>query len=233
MSDLVGHTDLRSALGSHTGSFALLGPEGVGRRAVVTEWLAGRPSETLTDLDRASSRPDLIYLLDGDQVRNWTPLLRPLEEGHFTVAIVSKSLPQPVQTRLPIFRAGLLSDAEVAQVLASDFPRLQPRPILAKIAQGTLANIEFQAEVAQTFETFPKALETRHLPDFRKHRPLACYSMMTWAARARLHLPSLPFSAEAKSFFTERTAIQFLAYPAPTFDHEARNLLHMVFSHHG
>jgi hypothetical protein len=229
--EVIGHHDVRSLLQSHDGSFGLLGPSGVGKRGIVAEWLAGRPAEPFSGLKQALWRPDIIYLLDGDRVHDWSRFQLPLEENRFTLLVVaSGALPNSIWSRIPCYHTGLLTEVEVTQVLARSFPNLGPRPILARIAQGTLHDIEFKAEVAKTFETLDKALAEGHLPDLRKHRPVAVYSMLLWAARAVLELPSLTFSTAARAFLTRNTALELLTLRPPEDDFQARNMLSLIFS---
>lgn len=228
MYEVVGHHAVREALRSYDGFLAVVGPSGVGKRGIVAEWLAGRPAEPFHA--KVHYRPDITYLVDGDKVHDWSKFVAPLERAALRIAIVACSLPTTIESRIGIFRVGLLSEVEVTQVLARDFPMLQPRPVIARIAQGSLADIEFKAETAKTFETLDQALADGTMPNLRKHRPLAVYAMLVWAARAVVGLPSLSFQPSARAFLSSRTALAILSLPTPEDDHSARNMLSLLFS---
>lgn len=226
MSSLVGQTQLRERLKSHSGSFALVGPQGVGRRLVVSEWAQDRPVKPLEDVKQALVRPDVVWVSDASKA---TSVLQPLEECRFTLVLLSdRTVPDSIASRVPVFHAGLLSEVEIIQILASSFPSYGPRPIVARLAQGSLTNLEFHSEVAKTIETLDKALSSGTVPDLRKFRPLAVFSMLTWLARDTLGLESFTFSDLSRSFFDKRGALEVLRLSLPRTDVEARNLLHLL-----
>lgn len=210
MYEVIGHTNTRKLLAKHMTSFVLHGPEGVGRSGLVEEW--SQPHRAVSVFE---------------EPRSWELLYQTLEHD-LTVVITAKPVPDAVYSRASVFHVGMLSEIEVTQILAKSFPLLSPRPVLARISNGSLANLEFKTEVANTFETLNQALVSGKLEP-RKHRPLALLSMMVWAAKSRLGLSSLNFSPDATSFFTRQMASDLLTMPLPTTDAEANNLLWFFF----
>lgn len=227
MYEPIGHGQLRTTLSSHQGSFALVGPAGVGKRGVVSEWIDQRPAEQLlpTALDRAARRPGLLHVLDASRVTDWAPFLRPLEEDAFPVVVIADTnLPPAVASRLPVFRAGYLSEAEVGRILAEHFPTLRPRPLLARLAEGSLDGIEALARSAKTFETLDRCLTEGVLPD-RRIDPFALLDDLRAVCRAVLGLSPLPLTAAARAAVRAADAVEFLRTAIPRSWQEARNLL--------
>jgi hypothetical protein len=223
----LGHAPLRRSLAAHHGSFALVGPSGVGKRGVVAEWVGARSCETLQpgQLARAVERPGLLHLLDATTVTDWTPFLRPLEEDAFPVVVIADhNLPAAVASRLPVYRAGYLTEPEVFQVLARHFPGLTPRPLLARLAQGSLDGIQLLAESIETFETLGHCLADGTPPP-RRSDPFLLLTSLRAVCRAVLGLSQLPINLIARSMITSGDAVEFLRYAVPRTRQEASNLL--------
>lgn len=237
--ELIGHKDLRQRLRSHRGSFVLRGPRGVGRYGVVQEWLETQSrvgvdlTPSVETIRQAKARPDLTYLIDGDRVSSsaWIQLLQPLEVDAFPMVVLTTGfLPAPIATRLPQFTAGYLTESEVTRVLAREFPSCQPRPLLARAAQGTLANIQSIELAAKTFETLDRSLIERKLPDFRRNDPQGLFQALRLACMSVLGYATLPFSAEALSRITKKIAVVFLQRSLPQAPQEARNEVSLFFA---
>jgi hypothetical protein len=201
----------------------------VGRSLVVAEWAGARPRTRFTTLTEAERRPDLLQVIDADQVRSWTPLLRPLEEAAFPVVVIAQRLPTPVLSRLPVFRAGYLTQSEVSEVLAEKFPTLRPRPALAELAQGSLDEIAKLEKVAETFETLNTSLAAGRL-ELRKSDPVALLAGLKALCRTVAGLDTLPFSPAARATIPRAAATALLARPDPSGEHEARNLLALFWA---
>lgn len=232
VSPVVGHQALRRTLAQHQGSFALIGPASVGKRAVVTEWAGTRPLVPLhpDDLDLATRRPGLLHLLDADDVTCWANLLRPLEEATFPVVVLAdRPLPAAVTSRLPVFRAGYLTDAEVTQVLAEHYPRLTPRPLIARLAQGSLDNLDTVVASAQHFTEIQEAVEQGRLTNLCRTDPLVALASLRSLCRAVLGLTTVPVTDAVRKALG-RLAAEFLRLPVPTSRHEARNLLSLFLA---
>lgn len=230
----LGHDRLRASLRRHTGSYALLGPSGVGKRGIVSEWLGSTPHTVLGPddrLDGAATRRDLVHVIDAAQVRTWIPLLRPLEEGHVRVVVIAEhDLPAPVATRLPLYRAGLLTEIDVTQILARDHPRLSPRPVIARIADGSLDHLDHLVAVAQALPDVQTHLSAGTTPDLRRGDPLVVLDALRTVCRAVIGLPAPPVSDTARAALPARLAHTLLNAPAWTSKHEARNALVVFFA---
>lgn len=166
MCPVIGHDATRSQLAQHDGSFALLGPEGVGRSLVVAEWLGDRTWQPLSSLDRQRAFvPGVVYVLDDVNVR-WDGLLRPIEEQRLTLAVIGTNLPAPVQSRLPVFRVGLLTDFEVGRIL-QEIRLVGPRQLIARLLGGSLANLPLATAAVRSnaFDAVDQALAVGLLED--------------------------------------------------------------------
>lgn len=233
MLSVIGHQALRAALAHHTGSYALLGPPGVGKRVLVGEWLGDRPSGPCPHdpAPRAVQRPSLIQVIDAAHVGEWTSWLRPLEEQAVTVVVLSDTLlPAAVTSRLPVFRAGYLTESEVTQILAARYPRVAPRPVVATLAAGSLDNLDLLTETAQTLPLLDRALSEGTYPDLRTLNPVALLHGLRAIARSVLGLRSVTVSDPARAALSRTQAAQILMGPVPVSKHEARNLLVLILA---
>ena len=182
------------------------------------------PSRSV-ELDRAVQRRDLIHVLDAAAVGDWAPFLRPLEEDAFPVVVISETtLPPAIASRLPVYRVGYLSEPEVTTVLTEHFPTLRPRPLLARLAQGSLDGVATLAQAAETFDTLDRCLSDGRVPD-RSTDPFALLVSLRAVCRAVLGLSSLPISAIARTLIRARDAMEFLRAAVPPSAAEARNQL--------
>lgn len=228
MVEVIGHEQARSALAHHAGSFALLGPSGVGRTRIVDEWIGDRWRDRV-DFDRLDQAflDGVIYTLDADaQNVPWERLLRPLEEGRMTVAIVATEIPDPVQTRLPIFRVGLLSEFEVSRILQANNRALQPRSLIAKLLGGSLDNLDLAVAASKTFDTLATVLTTGNFDGtvrFADYRA-ALFAFQLCCAGA-LGVSSAPVKAEVLQRIPWALAYQALGCPVTDrmSESEARN----------
>lgn len=214
MTELVGHHTVRSVLKGHRGSFALLGPSGVGRRAIAQEW-ASQQSEEVTILE---------------QVGDWSPYLRVLEEGKGIYVIIASELPPAVLSRVPVFRVGYLSDKEVMEVITQSHPRAGNKVLVARLSRGSVENLDVQVRAAGEFGSFEKALEDRACPNLRAVEPMAIASCVRSACASVMGGSKIVLSPQAKASITPQMAKSVLNSPAPKNVYDARNLVTLFFS---
>lgn len=243
MKTILGHIEAKKSLESVSSSFVLLGPAGVGKSLLVREWADRHPLgyELVTDLSVTQARDmadasvrsaGTLWVLDLGPTppAAWGPLLKPLEEGLLTLAISTDGLlPPPMLSRLQVLCCGYLSEQHVSQILAKEFPKLGPRPVLARLANGSLDRVQVLAPAAKTFETFEKSLTNGKVPPF-KENPESIFRLVQSLCASRLSLPSLPFAKEVVSLVNKKLALNFVMMPTPPGKHEARNLLSLFFA---
>jgi hypothetical protein len=183
-------------------------------------------------LDGAAAQRDLIHVIDADQVRSWTPLLRPLEDDTVRVVVIGEhDLPAAITSRLPVYHAGLLTEIDVTQILARDHPRLSPRPVIARLAHGSLADLDRVVAIAQALGDVETHLADRTRPDLRQADPLVVLGAVHAICRSRIGLIAPPVSDAARAAIPLRLAHEMLHAPAWTTKHEARNNLTLFFAH--
>ena len=239
MYEVIGHEGLRTALSGVQDSFAVLGPPGIGKRGVVHEWAAdaeyGEPFVWL-NIEQARQLAEKAYavgamtaLIDGDEVKNWDPLLRPIEEGVLRVAVWATRLPDPVLSRVMVFGAGYLREADILKILARDFPAVGPRPWLAKALMGTFAALERTYEAVQVFEIVNACLADRSIPKIIRDVPDAVLTCLKLACAAKIGVSNLPWSKAALDAIPQKVAWPTVRGNFPTSKNEARNLAYMFF----
>jgi hypothetical protein len=236
--DVIGHSAVRASLKDESGPFALLGPSGVGRTGILAEWGEDKNLRFIPkfDMETAKSiaaesltKTDVVYAVDADLGRkdSWMPLLKPLEEGWLNMAIISTyPLPLPVMSRLRVYRVGFLTESEILKILATKYPRIGPRPWIAKACGGALDTLSQVENTVSTFEDLDKALADRVIPrGLIKDNPLGAYHCFVMACGASMGIRSLPFSRAALSNIPKALAKVVLSTPVPVGRHEARNSL--------
>lgn len=239
MYEVIGHEEVRARLRDWEGSFAVVGPPGVGKQGIVKEWALSKeidvdvyPSLWMDDakilVQKAYATPGLTVLLDGDQTL-WGPLLRPIEEGVLRVGVWADSLPANVRSRMAIFAVGLLSDAQVSQVLARDFPAYGPRPWLVKALMGNLFNLDLMNQAVQIFELIDAGLASKKSPKELRNDSIPALLCLRLAAVARLGAPNLPWSSAALDAIPKDLAWKFLMMVPRSTKSEARNTAQLFF----
>ena len=239
MYDVIGHEEVRSRLRGWEGSFAVVGPPGVGKRGMVCEWAIAKeldvdvyPSLWVDDAkilaEKAYATPGLTALLDGDQTL-WGPLLKPIEEGVLRVGVWAISLPANVKSRMAIFATGLLPDAQVAQILTRDFPNYGPRPWLVKALMGNLFNLDLMQQAVQIFELVDSGLVAKKAPKELRNDSIPALLCLRLACVARLGSPNLPWSPLALNSIPKDVAWKFLMMVPRSTKSEARNTAELFF----
>lgn len=244
MKEILGHHEVKSALRRTSSSFVLFGPPGVGKSLLVREWASELTSgyERVTDLsvglareiaDASVRSSGSVWVLDlgPTPASAWGPLLKPLEEGLLTLAIsITQPLPSPMMSRLQILRCGYLSEPHVAQILAREYPRSTPRPVVARLANGSLDDVPRLTSAAKTFETLEKNLSNGRVPDLKRD-PESLFNIVMSLCSTRLGGHGLPFSSEVLDRVSKPLALAFLtSVRQPQDKYEARNLLSLFFS---
>jgi hypothetical protein len=238
MYEVIGHEEVRDRLRNWEGSFAVIGPPGVGKRGMVIEWALAKqldvdvyPSlwwEAKILADRAYATPGLTVLLDGDQTL-WGPLLKPIEEGVLRVGVWADALPANVKSRMAIFAAGLLSDSQVSQILARDFPTYGPRPWLVKALMGNLYNLDLMQQAVQIFELVDSGLAAKKAPKELRNDSIPVLLCLRLACVARLGAPNLPWSSAALASISKDLAWKFIMTVPRSTKSEARNTAELFF----
>ena len=239
MYEVIGHEEVRARLRGWEGSFAVVGPPGVGKRGMVCEWALSQkldvdvyPSLWIEEakilVDKAYATPGLTVLLNGDETI-WGPLLKPVEEGVLRVGVWADALPANVKSRMALFAAGLLSDAQVSQILAKNFPTYGPRPWLVKSLMGSLYNLDLMHQAVQIFEVIDTALSARKPPKESRDEAIAVLLCLRLACVARLGVSNLPWSSGALGSIPKDAAWKFLMMVPRSTKSEARNTAELFF----
>jgi hypothetical protein len=237
--DVIGHEETRARLKGWEGSFAVVGPPGTGKKGIVLEWALSNeidvdiyPSLWIDDAkilaEKAYARPGITALLDGDQTV-WGPLLKPVEEGALRVGVWAVSLPANVRSRMALFATGLLSDSEVSQILARDFPTYGPRPWLVKALMGNLFNLDLMQQAVQVFELVDAGLSAKKAPKELRTDSIPVLLCLRLACVARLGSPNLPWSSGALAAISRDAAWKFLMMVPRSTKSEARNTAELFF----
>lgn len=241
MYEVVGHEEVRARLKNWEGSFAVVGPPGVGKRGMVLEWARAKQvdvdifpdlfiDEALILAQRAYARPGMVALLDGDQTV-WGPLLKPVEEGVLRVGVWATGLQDTVKSRMAVFGVGTLSSLEVSQVLARDFPTYGPRPWLVKALMGSFHNLDLMHQAVQIFDLVENALAAKQAPKGLQHKNDAIPTLLCLrlACVARLGVPNLPWSSAALEAIPKDLAWRFMMTVPRSTQSEARNTGELFF----
>jgi hypothetical protein len=241
MYEVIGHEKVREELKNHKGSFVILGPEGVGRRGILDEWVQNSRAEVLPSLnlkvaqitaERVTNEPGLTVATDADGAIDaaWGPLLRPIEEGILKIGAIIDDYPsKELKTRVRLFNVGYLAESEILRILATQYPSYTPRPWIAKAAKGTLKDLDHLAAVVHVFEPINYALENHKVPNQTLTNPRATFECIRLACAARLGAVNLPWTPAALSYLDHSMAQTFLALNTPGSIHDYRNLNQLFF----
>jgi hypothetical protein len=241
MYEVIGHEKVREELKNHKGSFILMGPEGVGRRGILDEWVKYSKAKMIPGLnleaaravaERAVNEPGLKVAAIADQVPDivWGPLLSPIESGLLTIGVTA-TRPTPLGRSflVRLLKVGYLSEAEILRILATQYPSYTPRPWIAKAAKGTLKDLDHLAAVVQVFEPINYSLENHKTPNQTLTSPRATFECIRLACAARLGAVNLPWTPAALSYLDHSMAQTFLALNTPGSIHDYRNLNQLFF----
>lgn len=224
--EVIGHDHVRTELAEHRGSFALIGPSGVGRSRIVAEWIGGRPHEPINfGLLHQAFQPGVVYTVDADAgVVPWERLLRPLEEGRLTAVVLARQLPAPIQSRLPVFRVGLLSDFEIGRILQAQHKMVQPRQLIARLLGGSMDRLTTAVAAAEAVEPLEMMLAAgRYDPTIR----ITDYEAALFALQAicaDVVTGNTGFRVDAMAHIPWAPAYELLSVSA-VGEHQARNIV--------
>lgn len=240
MYDVIGHEGLRESLKDIDNSFVIIGPPGVGKKGIVHEWARNveydEPFEWLNIVqarqlaEKAYAVGGLWALIDGDAVKNWDPLLKPVEEGVLRVAVWATKVHIPLASRAIVLGAGYLTEKQVLQILAKSFPTFGPRPWLAKALQGNFGYFKEIFAAVHVFEEINSCLASKSFPKALKEQPVAVFCCLKLAAAARVGNPNLPWSKAALDAIPRDVAWEVIKGPYPIEKHEARTVSTVFFA---